>query len=58
MKETLKFMTLPAIAGLLAALLILARWVFPKEGTDAPNQRHHESYAGAHNSAWPSAVNI
>ena len=57
MKESLKFLTWPAIAGLLAALLILDRWVIP--GSPADNgARQAVSYARAVASATPSVVNI
>ena len=54
MKETLKFITWPAIAGLLAALLILDRWVLPGEENSGSNKRADQSYAHAVNSASPS----
>ncbi len=60
MREALKFITWPAIAGLLAALLILDRWVLPSTpvagvlgGASAT-----DSYSSAVNSASPSVVNI
>ncbi len=53
MKEALKFVTWPAIAGLLAALLILERGVAP----GAPNGQD-KSYARAVATASPSVVNI
>ena len=58
MKDTLKFVTWPAIAGLLAALLILDRWVLPSEDNSSSNKRADQSYAHAVNSASPSVVNI
>ena len=56
MKDSLKFATWPAIAGLLAALLILDRWVLPKETADV--SQGLSSYATAVRQASPSVVNI
>lgn len=57
MKEGLKFITWPAIAGLLAALLILDRWVLAPEQTGA-KQSGGISYSSAVENASPSVVNI
>ena len=58
MKKLLKFVTWPTIAGLLAALLILDRLVFPS-GTKVPERRAEvSSYARAVREASPSVVNI
>jgi serine protease DegS len=58
MRESLKFITWPAIAGLLAALLILDRWVLPGDpGAVRPTQEP-VSYARAVAAATPSVVNI
>ena len=54
MKQTLTYVLWPAIAGLLAALLILDRWVLPS-GTQ---QAGPASYAAAVQVAAPSVVNI
>jgi serine protease DegS len=51
-----KFLTWPAIAGLLAALLILDRWVLPRPGGDTGAAM--TSYAGAVRRAAPAVVNI
>jgi len=56
MREGLKFITWPAIAGLLAALLILDRWVIPERSS--PSAPEQLSYARAVNNATPSVVNI
>ncbi len=57
MKDSLKFITWPAIAGILAALLILDRWVLP--GTPPPTAGGSvNSYAPAVQKASPSVVNI
>ena len=57
MRESLKFVSWPAIAGLLAALLILDRWVLaPGPGT--PAHQGEASYAAAVHLASPSVVNI
>jgi len=57
MRDTLKFITWPAIAGLLAALLILDRWVLPS-GVTPGDDRAPVSYHQAVRSAAPSVVNI
>ncbi len=57
MKEGLKFITWPAIAGLLAALLILDRWVLPPE-TGQGGYRDEYGYSAAVENASPSVVNI
>ncbi len=56
MINSLKFLTWPAIAGLLAALLILDRWVLPETGQQAEGSV--ASYAAAVSEASPSVVNI
>jgi serine protease DegS len=58
MKESLKFITWPAIAGLLAALLILDRWVLPGNQVAGRFAQEPVSYARAVSSATPSVVNI
>jgi serine protease DegS len=56
--HSLKFLTWPAIAGLLAALLILDRWVLPATtGGDQANGQV-SSYATAVRSASGAVVNI
>ena len=55
MKNSLKFVTWPAIAGLLAALLILERWILPPEPVPPAAV---PSYAAAVSDASPSVVNI
>lgn len=54
--QSLKLYAWPAIAGLLAALLILDRWVLPQHGTDTPAEV--VSYADAVRRATPAVVNI
>jgi serine protease DegS len=58
MNEPLRTLTWPALAGLLAALLILDRWVLP----DTPDAEHPQaapaSYARAVRNAAPAVVNI
>ncbi len=58
MRESLKFITWPAIAGLLAALLILERWGEPGTGVVGDNSGGAVSYADAVATATPSVVNI
>jgi serine protease DegS len=58
MRESLKFITWPAIAGLLAALLILDRWVFPGGRVTGDASAEPVSYARAVATATPSVVNI
>jgi serine protease DegS len=58
MRESLKFITWPAIAGLLAALLILDRWVMPGGGVAGDGSKEPVSYASAVSTATPSVVNI
>ena len=55
---SLKFLVWPAIAGLLAALLILDRWVLPAVGNRGANGYELISYANAVRSATPAVVNI
>jgi serine protease DegS len=58
MKKNLTLLVWPAIAGLLAALLILDRWVLPLT-PGAPNtQLEPVSYAAAVREATPAVVNI
>jgi len=54
--QSLKLYTWPAVAGLLAALLILDRWVLPKHS--AGTMVEAVSYAGAVSRATPAVVNI
>ena len=54
----LKFLTWPVIAGLLAALLILDRWVLPATDSGRAAETGVLSYAGAVRSATPAVVNI
>ncbi len=54
----LKFLTWPAIAGLLAALLILDRWVLPESGSRGSQGYELVSYASAVRIATPAVVNI
>lgn len=57
MKDSLKFILWPTIAGLLAALLILDRWALPeRQGADSAPAA--ASYAHAVAGATPSVVNI
>lgn len=58
MKDSLKFITWPAIAGLLAALLILDRWVLPNTPATGELDREPVSYARAVRDASPAVVNI
>ncbi len=58
MQNTLKFITWPAIAGFLAALLILDRWVLPQGATEQPQAVATAGYSVAVNRAAPSVVNI
>ncbi|MFV0277127.1 MAG: S1C family serine protease [Parahaliea sp.] len=57
MKAALKFITWPALTGLLAALLILDRLVLPEHSPAAPAPES-VSYAAAVRSASPAVVNI
>lgn len=57
MRDALKFITWPAVAGLLAALLILDRWVLPGGGL-ADQEQAAASYHRAVRAAAPSVVNI
>ena len=57
MRDALKFITWPAVAGLLAALLILDRWVLPGGGLAVQDQAP-ASYHLAVRAAAPSVVNI
>jgi len=56
MKEFLKFASWPALVGLLAAALILDRWVLPRQATGVPQETN--SYARAVSAATASVVNI
>jgi serine protease DegS len=58
MKDSLKFITWPAIAGLLAALLILDRWVLPNTPNAGRLDQEPVSYASAVRHATPAVVNI
>lgn len=58
MKNSLRFITWPAIAGLLAALLILDRWVLPNTPTTGGLSQEPVSYAKAVRNATPAVVNI
>jgi serine protease DegS len=58
MRESLKFITWPAIAGLLAALLILDRWVLPGTGNQGQQGSAPVTYSTAVNKASPAVVNI
>lgn len=58
MKQNLAYIVWPAIAGLLAALLILDRWVLPANPAGKNNQLEPVSYATAVSAATPSVVNI
>jgi serine protease DegS len=57
MLNSLRFFIWPVIAGLLAALLILDRWVLPRVAITA-NGDPVMSYAAAVRSATPAVVNI
>jgi len=54
----LKFLTWPVIAGVLAALLILDRWVLPTGSPGHSASGAVQSYADAVNNAAPAVVNI
>ncbi len=58
MKESLNYFAWPAIAGLLAALLILDRWVLPSGDGSNGALRAPVSYARAVSAASPAVVNI
>jgi serine protease DegS len=58
MKQNLTYVVWPAIAGLLAALLILDRWVLPRTTDAQQTQLDTVSYAAAVRAATPSVVNI
>lgn len=58
MKQTLQFIAWPSIAGVLAALLILDRWVLPEAGDTGQPAVQSASYAQAVSVATPSVVNI
>ena len=58
MKQNLTFIIWPTIAGLLAALLILDRWVLPVGTPLGVVQQAPVSYATAVHVATPSVVNI
>jgi serine protease DegS len=58
MKNSLKFLIWPAIAGLLAALLILDHWVLPGRPNAGQHDQEPISYARAVQEATPSVVNI
>jgi serine protease DegS len=58
MKQNLTFIVWPALAGLLAALLILERWVLPLTPAAEDTQLEPVSYAPAVREATPAVVNI
>ncbi|MCB1687544.1 MAG: trypsin-like peptidase domain-containing protein [Halioglobus sp.] len=58
MKQNLSLIVWPAIAGLLAALLILDRWVLPLTPAAQTSVLEPVSYAAAVREATPSVVNI
>ena len=58
MKNNLSLFVWPAITGLLAALLILDRWVLPIAPSAESSQLEPVSYAAAVSEATPSVVNI
>lgn len=58
MKQNLTFIVWPAIAGLLAALLILDRWVLPQVPANELAKAAPVTYAAAVRAATPSVVNI
>jgi serine protease DegS len=58
MKNSLKFITWPALAGLLAALLVLERWVLPAQQAADNSPEVGHSYSQAVSQATPSVVNI
>lgn len=58
MKQTLAYLFWPAMTGLLAAMLILDRWVLADDGEAASPVREPVSYARAVRAATPSVVNI
>lgn len=58
MKQNLTLFIWPAIAGLLAALLILDRWVLPLSRPAQETHLEPVSYAAAVSEATPSVVNI
>ena len=58
MRDSLKYFTWPAIAGLLAALLILDRWVLPAGQNGGRGAVAPTTYAEAVNRSSPAVVNI
>lgn len=56
--QKLNFLLWPALAGLLAALLILDRWVLPNVGNRGTFEYEPASYASAVRLATPAVVNI
>ena len=58
MKQTFNAIAWPALAGLLAALLILDRWVLPAGTVATARGKEPVSYARAVSGATPSVVNI
>lgn len=57
MKQALALVFWPALAGILAAALILEHWLLPAEESTG-GMRERASYAGAVSAATPSVVNI
>lgn len=58
MKQNFSFIVWPAIAGVLAALLILDRWVITESPVIGPRTSATTSYAKAVRTATPAVVNI
>jgi len=58
MKQNLSYIVWPAIAGLLAALLVLDRWILPSASDLGGSSLAPDSYASAVREATPSVVNI
>lgn len=58
MKQTLHYLLWPALTGLLAALLLLDRWLLPANSVVESGGGEPVSYAQAVRQATPSVVNI
>jgi len=58
MKRSLSYLVWPAVAGLLAAVLILDRWILSPTLSATPAALEPISYARAVHAATPSVVNI